>query len=351
MDWGLGHATRMVPVIERFLDRNVRVVLGADNKPLEFLKSRFPQCESVRVPGYKPFYQKKGSLLLKIALDIPKMYFSSGKAHKLLEQIITEYKIDAVISDNRYELWTKKVPTIFVTHQLQILTRGLLGFTRPIIQKLLYRFIVKHNEVWVPDYLEEPNLSGTLSHVKKLPSKMVFYIGPLSRFQKLKDIEPSEEKPDILCLMSGPEPQRSILENIFIEQAGKTNYKTIILSGKPGETSIVKKGNVEIRPHCNDEEMTSLIRSAGVVISRSGYTTVMDLAVFKKKAILIPTPGQPEQEFLADRFKKRGQFYTVSQEGFDLTRAMQKLKYYKGVEAQNDYFVLDQRMDALIGHK
>ena len=348
MDWGLGHATRLVPVIERLLERKAKVIIGADNKPLEFLQGRFPQCESIKIPGYKPVYQRNGSLALKVVLDVPKMLFSARKAHKLLERIIADMNIDAVISDNRYELWSKNVPTIFMTHQFQILTRGILSYTRPVIQNMLYRFIAKHNEVWVPDFQEEPNLSGDLSHVKKLPQKMVLYVGPLSRFQKLKDIEPSEEKPDVLCIMSGPEPQRTILENIFVEQARKTNYKTIILSGKPGETSSFKNDNVEIRPHCNDKEMVALILASRVVISRSGYSTVMDLAALEKPAILIPTPGQPEQQYLADRFKKREQFYSASQKKFNLEWALRKVGYYKGLNAQNDYSVLDQRLDSLI---
>lgn len=348
MDWGLGHATRVVPIIERLLDRKVRVVLGADNKPLEFLKGRFSQCESVRIPGYQPVYQKKGSLTLKVSSDIPKMLTESRKAHVLLEQIIDDMGINAVISDNRYELWSDRVPTIFMTHQLKILTQGILSSARPAIQKLLYSFIVKHNEVWVPDFQGEPNLSGELSHVKKLPLKMVYYIGPMSRFQKLRNIKPSVEKPDILCVMSGPEPQRSILENMLIEQAGKTNYKTIILSGKPGETAVVRKGNVEVKPHCGDEEMAALIQSAGMVISRSGYTTVMDMGALGKKAVFIPTPGQPEQEYLAKRLKKQGLFYTVSQKDFQLEEALQEAEKYSGLDAQNDYMIIDQRLDVLI---
>ncbi len=348
MDWGLGHATRVVPIIERLLERNVRVVLGADNKPLEFLRTRFPQCESVKIPGYKPMYQKKGSLALKVTADIPQMLIESRKAHGLLEQIIDDMDIDAVISDNRYELWSERIPTIFMTHQLKILTQGILTSARPAIQKVLYSFIVKHNEVWVPDFQDEPNLSGELSHVQKLPLKMVLYIGPLTRFEKLRDLPPSEEKPEVLCLMSGPEPQRSILENIFVEQALKTHYKTIILSGQPGENSLVRKENVEIRSHCGDEEMVALIRAARLVISRSGYTTIMDLAALGKKAVFIPTPGQPEQEYLARKLKKEGLFFTVSQSDFNLEEALREVDNYRGLQVQNDYTILDQRLDALI---
>jgi uncharacterized protein (TIGR00661 family) len=348
MDWGLGHATRVVPIIDRLLERNVRVILGADNKPLEFLRGRFPQCEFVKIPGYKPMYQKKGSLALKVTTDIPQMLIESRKAHILLEQIIDDMGIDAVISDNRYELWSERIPTIFMTHQLKIMTQGILTSARTAIQKVIYGFIVRHNEVWVPDFPGEPNLSGELSHVKKLPLKMVLYIGPLSRFENLRTLPPSEEKPDVLCIMSGPEPQRSILENIFAEQAANTTYKTLILSGRPGENSIVQKGNVEIRSHCGDEEMAALIRAAHLVVSRSGYTTIMDMAALGKKAVFIPTPGQPEQEYLARRLKKQGLFYTVSQTDFNLEKAFREVDRYRGLDVQNDYTILDQRLDALI---
>lgn len=350
MDWGLGHATRVVPIIDCLLEMKVRVVLGADNKPLEFLRGRFPQCEWVRIQGYKPAYQKRGSLALKVASDIPHMLLESRKAHEFLEKIIDKLGISAVISDNRYELWSARIPTVFMTHQLKILTQGILESAQSAIQKVLYSFIVKHDEVWVPDFPGEPNLSGELSHVEKLPMNDVFYIGPLSRFQKLKNIVPSEEKPDILCIMSGPEPQRSIFENILINQAEKSDYKALILSGLPGENSITKKGNVEIRSHSNDEEMVALIRSAGMVISRSGYTTVMDMAALGKKAVFIPTPGQPEQLYLAKRFKSEGLFYSVFQKDFHLEDALRKAVNYKGINVENDYVILNQRLEALL-HK
>jgi len=350
MDWGLGHATRVVPIIELLLQRQLRVVLGADNKPLEFLRSRFPQCDSVRVPGYEPSYQKKGLLALKITTDLPKMLLESRKAHDLLEKIIDEMGIDAVISDNRYELWSAKVPTVFMTHQLRILTRGILAASQSTIQKFLYSFIVKHDEVWIPDFQEEPTLSGELSHVKKLPIKEVFYIGPLSRFQQLKPISPTQvlETPDVLCIMSGPEPQRSILENLLMKQARESPYKTLILSGKPGENSVVKQANVEIRSHGTDEEMATLIKSAKLVISRSGYTTLMDLATLGKNAVFIPTPQQPEQLYLAERLKKQGFYYAVEQKDFQLESAMKMAESYKGLKIENDYVVLNNRITALL---
>ncbi|MBN2616423.1 MAG: hypothetical protein JXR71_12085 [Bacteroidales bacterium] len=348
MDWGLGHATRVVPIIEVLLEEGARVIIGADNKPLAFLKHRFPQCESVKIPGFQPSYQKKGSLALKMTADIPQMLIESKKAHDLLEKIIKKMNVDAVISDSRYELYSNRVPTIFITHQLRIQTQGLLAATRTTLQSILYGFIKKHNEVWIPDFETEPNLSGELSHVKRFPAKKVYFIGPLSRFQKLKNVVPSGKKYDVLCIMSGPEPQRTMLEDIFMKQALETQLKTLILSGKPGENSMVIKENVEIRSHVSDEEMASLILSAGLVISRSGYTTLMDLATLGKKAVYIPTPGQPEQIYLADRLKQLGLYYTVSQKNFDLPTAFQQANQYDGMEVDNNYTLLKERLVKLL---
>ncbi len=348
MDWGLGHATRVVPVIDILLAKKVRVILGADNKPLEFLRARFPQCEWVKLPGYEPFYQKRGLLALKVTADLPKMFVESRKAHDLLEKLIDKRHVDAVISDNRYELWSENIPTVFMTHQLQIMTQGILAATQSGIRKILYGFIEKHDEAWIPDFKGEPNLSAKLSHVKKLPELPVFYIGPLSRFQKLKNIQPAQEGPDLICIMSGPEPQRSMLEEIIVKQALKTSFKTLVLSGKPGEETKFKKKNVEIRSHVSDKEMVALIKSAKFVVSRSGYTTVMDLATLGKNAVFIPTPQQPEQEYLAKYYKSNGLYYSQSQSEFQLAHALEQMNKYSGLKIDNDYNLLKQRIENLL---
>ena len=349
MDWGLGHATRMVPVIENLLTFGVNVIIGADHRPLDFLRKRFPECSWVRLPGFQPAYQKKGKLLtLKVTTDFPKMMIASRKAHNHLEKLIDEMDIDAVISDNRYELYSDKIPTIFITHQLRILTQGVLAPTQPAVQQFLYSFIEKHDEVWVPDFEGKPNLSGELSHVRKMPDKKVYYIGPLSRFQLLKNENTVGKKFNILGIMSGPEPQRTLFEKILIEQGLKTDFNILILSGKPGEIFVKKQNNIEIRSHAGDEEMASLILSADIVISRSGYTTVMDLATLGKKAVFVPTPGQPEQEYLAKTLKENKLFYSKKQKKFNLEKAVEKAANYSGLTINNDYQLLNDRIQNLL---
>ncbi len=349
MDWGLGHATRVVPIIRLLQQAGAEPVLGADNKPLAFLRQQFPDADWISIPGFKPEYPKQGSLSVKMAFDIPKMLKEADKAHVLLEKIVQEHSIDAVISDNRYELWSAKVPTIFMTHQLNILLPGILSSGRPLIRKMINRFVVRHNELWIPDFENEPNLSGKLSHIKEMPLKNSFFIGPLSRFEGVEMVsnEPAKEL-DVLCLLSGPEPQRTVFEEILINKLKESELKTILLSGKPDKMGRKKLGNMEIRPHAHDKEMLMLMKSAKMVICRSGYSSLMDLVCLGKKAVFIPTPGQPEQKYLAKRLKDRGLFYSCNQKIFSLQKALQEFEKYSGLHLSNDYEVLKERIETLL---
>ncbi len=350
MDWGLGHATRVVPIIRLLQQAGAEPVLGADNKPLQFLRRQFPNCEWIKIPGFEPEYQKKGSLPIKIAIDFPQMLKTSAKAHVLLEKIVKEKKIDAVISDNRYELWSEKVPTIFMTHQLNILLQGILSSGRPVVRKMINSFIIKHNELWIPDFETEPNLSGKLSHIRKMPLKNSFFIGPLSRFEgvKTETNKQNGEYLDVLCLLSGPEPQRTIFEKLLQNQLTNVELKAMILSGKPGETGINVLGNLEIRSHAGDEDMLTLIQSAKTIICRSGYSSLMDLVSLGKKAVFVPTPGQPEQEYLAKKLKKQGLYYSCSQKEFSLKKVLEESQKYSGLHITNNYKILRERINILL---
>lgn len=349
MDWGLGHATRVVPIIRLLQQAGAEPVLGADNKPLQFLRQQFPHTQWVKIPGFEPEYQKKGSLTIKMAAAIPKMMKKATKAHDLLENIIEEQHIDAVISDNRYELWSEKVPTVFMTHQLNILLSGILSPGRPVVRKMINEFILKHNELWIPDFDGEPNLSGKLSHTTKIILANHFFIGPLSRFEGAGEKQFHQTKDlDVLCLLSGPEPQRSIFEEILMDQLKNSRLTSVILSGKPDETEKRILGNMEIRSHADDGEMLMLLSRAKVVVCRSGYSSLMDLVSLGKKAVFVPTPGQPEQEYLAKKLKDQGIFYSCSQKKFSLQNALKESNKYSGLHLTNDYKILKERIVILL---
>ena len=155
----------------------------------------------------------------------------------------------------------------------------------------------------MPDYECEPNLSGILGHPKRMDPR-VKYIGPLSRFTKIKNQKSKIKNPqyDTVAVLSGPEPQRSIFEQQIISRFEGTNEKVLVIRGKIDEPQTrIQHKNITLVSHLNDEEMIQQLRETKRIISRSGYTTIMDLHVLGllDKAELYPTPGQPEQEYLA----------------------------------------------------
>ena len=343
LDWGLGHATRMVPVINMLLDEGAKVIIGADHRPLSFLMQRFPGCEFVKIPGFTPVYPEDGSMALAMIRSFPQMRLAARKAHDLLQKIIAEKHVDIVISDNRYELYSGKACCIFVTHQLDIATPGITAPAKPIIRGIINQYIRKYDELWIPDFEGASNLSGKLSHIRKMPAGNYHYIGPLSRFSGIEPEVPAEA-PEILALLSGPEPQRTLLEKLLVSQINASGKKAVILQGKPEETPEHHTGDILLIPHLPDEKMAGLIKSAGTIISRPGYSTIMDLAVLGKKAIFIPTPGQTEQEYLAERFKKEKIFYSEPQKSFNLERALKAQENYKGLSVNSRFDILQKRM-------
>lgn len=349
LDWGLGHATRCIPIIHKLLQKNAEVFIGGNGRSLALLKKEFPQLVFIDLPGYDIQYAN-GSLALKIFLSTPKIFKAIGQEHTALEKIIVEKKIDLVLSDNRFGLWNKQIKTVFITHQLVV--------KAPIVERLLYRinqyYIKKFDECWIPDRADETNLSGDLSRAYPMPAN-AFYIGLLSRFQQpvestVKSMFTLKSGYDAMVIISGPEPQRSIFEKIILQQAASIPLNFLIVKGIT-ETSQTKesKGNLDIVSHLPSAEMREAILSSSVIISRSGYSTIMDLAVLNKKAIFIPTPGQTEQEYLAQRCMKNKTAYTETQTAFDLKRALKEAEKYKGFSLQQSAEIqLDKRIATLM---
>lgn len=347
LDWGLGHATRLVPIIDGLINKGANVYLGADNKPLQYLQQRFPNCKFIKFPGYNPKYPKNGLMALSMLRAYPDMLAASKNAHALLQDLIKKHEIDVVISDNRYELYSDKAYCVFITHQLNIQTPGISGIAKPFIQAKVNSYIHRYDELWIPDFPGENNLSGKLGHPSKMPINNAHYIGPLSRLTLAKPI-PVKNKPGLLALMSGPEPQRSLLEEIILKQSKESGLDTIILQGKPGDQKATVSGKVQIIPHLEDNALLGLLQSAEIVISRPGYSTLMDLAVLGKKAIFIPTPGQTEQEYLAKRFKQSGIYYSEKQAVFNLQTAIAKSDEYGGIKLNYESAILQDRIDKML---
>ena len=237
---------------------------------------------------------------------------------------------DLVISDNRYGLSTSNTKCIFITHQLWVLSgwgKACLPVGKGIDQllnKRLHQWISNFNQCWIPDERENGGIAGILSHPPvPLPTGRLFpttYIGPLSRLTK----QNCTEQTQILVLLSGPEPQRSLLEQKLLEQIKQIDEQFLFVRGLPSAShKLENTRNVHFENHLASAQLSQAISSAKLVVCRSGYSSVMDLLKMDKKAILIPTPGQTEQLYLGKELADKNWFVTQKQEELQLKTAIQ----------------------------
>lgn len=346
LDWGLGHATRCIPIIQELIAKNAEVIIAADNRPAELLKKEFPDLQHIKFPGYSLRYPITENMAWTMFRQLPALFKGISKEHSYLKKIIKEHDIDAVISDNRWGAYSKSVPSIYIVHQLRILLSENIRWGQGIVDFENRQLIKNFNEVWIPDFDKEQNLSGELSHSSQLP-KNSFFIGPLSRLMKLDGMR---KELDVLVILSGPEPQRTIFEEIIIPQLKGTSLRSMIVKGTPEKNFKIKlTESITIVSSLTSSELSQAIASAHIVISRPGYSTVMDLSFLGANAIFIPTPQQTEQEYLANRLKEQHICYSELQSEFSLERALKQFNSYSGFsQLQNDYSILQQRIDHLL---
>lgn len=325
LDWGLGHVTRCIPIIEILRNNNFKVIVAANEKQQNVLKTEFDNISFVYLEGYNIQYsQKKYFFSLKIILQIPKIITRIYKEKKWLINFIGKEKVDLIISDNRFGFFHKTIPSIFITHQLTI--KAPYKWLEKLIQKINYQYINKFTACWVPDNQINDSAAGLLSHPKKMPTISVHYIGLLSRFN---DKNIAKNKYDVCILLSGPEPQRTVFENILLPQLQNTKLNILFLRGLPNSVETIENSFVEILNHLPQEALQNAICGSNIIIARSGYTTVMELLSLQKKSILVPTPGQTEQEYLADYLKKQNKCLSYNQADFNLNRALNEANFFK----------------------
>lgn len=337
LDWGLGHATRCIPVISSLIQRGCVVFVAAEAAGKTLLQKEFPDLHFMELKGYRMQYSRsKFWLPFKLAVQFPKLLWRIYAENKWLKKVVDKYEIDAVISDNRLGLSHSKIPCVYITHQLKIITGSL--FTERLAQKIHYHFINKFKTCWVPDAAGTKNLAGSLSHPTVLPKVPVVYIGPLSRFDKKE----TTQKYECCIILSGPEPQRTVFENLILKDFQKISGNLILVRGLPDKTltNELNIPGIEIKNHLPAAKLSMVLQQSKWIIARSGYTTIMDLIKLQKKALLVPTPGQTEQEYLASGLMDRQLFCSVPQKDFCMADAMRKLDSFPFIDAhcfQNDY--------------
>lgn len=332
LHWGLGHATRCIPIIKALLLYKYTVIIASDGGALLLLQKEFPTLESLELPSYNITYPKKGgNFKISLLLKLPDIRKTILQEKRIIKQLVSERKIDGIISDNRFGVYHKNIPSVYITHQIKVLSGNTTYFSSRIHEKTIKKF----NECWVPDIEGSINLSGEIGHTN-LNLATLKYIGVLSRMKKMN----IPLVYDILILLSGPEPQRTILEVKLIELFKDTDQNVLLVRGVIEEKQIKHKlKNIKIVNFMKSSELEKTINESDKVISRSGYTTIMDLIALEKKAFLIPTPGQFEQEFLAKRLKELGVFPSCRQNNFSVDK-LNKLEAYtipKHFKSETDY--------------
>lgn len=336
LDWGLGHTTRCIPIIHYFIENHWDVVIACASYSNSFyiLQQEFPQVKFENLGGYGITYSgKRKTFAWKMMLQIPKILSAISTEKKWLANYLNMHSIDLVIADNRYGFSTKKVPSIFMTHQLEMIMP--FQWLRDWVQKRNYSYVNQFAQCWVPDAMSAVNIAGSLSHPKHLPKIPLKYIGPLSRLGKK---ETKDFKYRFLCVMSGPEPQRTILENKLIEVATQMKGKFLLVRGLPNASDKLDvPENCEVVSHLSNEAMKLAFAQSEYIVSRSGYTTVMELLSWNKKSILIPTPGQTEQEYLGNYLMSSQLAYSFEQENVDFAKEINQAQQFSFQDLSMNY--------------
>jgi uncharacterized protein (TIGR00661 family) len=336
LDWGLGHTTRCIPIISYFLANGCDVILAGDHHQLALLKNEFPSLRLVYLRGYElKFSNNRLKTIVKIFLQIPKILAAIRRENRWLQRFAMEKRIDAIVSDNRYGFFSNQIYSVFITHQLTIKT-PFGNLSESILRKLNYQFIFRFKECWVPDTKEPGSLAGELANPPSVPPFPVYYIGNLSRFTARPE---PEKKTFVLIMISGPEPQRSIFERRILEQTASLIFPVHIVRGLPGNQPELPEtsSNVIIENHSQGSSLQQLISEASFIISRPGYTTVMEMLSCGKQCIFIPTPGQTEQEYLGKHLAKKGYSLYASQSDFRLSRLLKEAEDFTFVKYQGKH--------------
>lgn len=295
LNWGLGHASRCVLLVRRLLDEGHEVILGGDGDSLLLLRKHFPKLRYVYLAPLNLRYSAGKRQVWAVLKMMPKLMAWTWKDHVMLKAVLREEHIDQVISDNRFGLYNKSTECIYMTHQLHIMLPSGWRWLESLVERFHARIYTRFNKVWVPDYKEiEKSLAGALSHTKAETE----YIGPLSRFT------PTDKKGtyEVVAVLSGLEPHRTLLEKEVLARYQATEENVLIVQGLMSKPNTrIKRGTITVVPYMTDEELVEALQGAKHIIARSGYSTIMDLHALGLlgKAELIPTPGQPEQEYLA----------------------------------------------------
>lgn len=330
LDWGLGHATRMISLLRFMKKQNHELIIGVNELTIDFLKTQFPEAEFHNIPSYNILYSSEGSSFSMLGL-FPKILKAKKAEYKWVKQFVKNNQVDLIISDSRFGFRNQNIPCVIISHQLSLPYPNHYLLFGWFAQKVNENWLRKFDQIWVPDF-KDHFLSGRLSMNSKMGA---YFLNPQSRLQPTEYSNPLGTE-YILCILSGPEPQRTKLEELIIAQVPTVDKRVVIVGGKPNK----KMGKIELENiiyfnHLRDDEMATYIQNASLVISRSGYSSLMDYYRLScKRLFLIPTPGQEEQIYLAKQLKKNRVCDYQYQNMFTLKQAILSMDAWKGFHSK-----------------
>lgn len=304
------------------------MILGISGMSGRLLASEFPGLTKVELPMPVVRYARGSSQVLKILMQLPRLFFGILREHRALKKAVSRHSISAVISDNRYGLYCRQVPSVLILHQLRMSFPGGVNLWTRVFNRMQRWWMRRFDQVWIPDLPGEKAVAGFMSAAPP-GVREVHHIGLLSRFfYGSQAHRQTDLAVHLLVVLSGPEPQRSRLEELLSPQLEELGVPVMLVRGVMGDGIVHTRGRVSRVSHLLSSDLQQYMRSAHVVVCRSGYSSVMDLMALRKQALLIPTPGQPEQQYLAGRMMKKGWFYARQQEDVDLPASLRQVKNY-----------------------
>ena len=319
LDWGLGHASRSILYIHRLREEGYEVVVAADGGALALLQGTFPGLVFVRLPFPRIRYSRHLPAAWKIFFSLPVLLRALRREHRQVLALAEDQRFDLIVSDHRYGVWHPQIPSELVIHQLWFRLPRRLRFLEPWLFRLHQKKLSPFSRIIVPDEAGEPNYAGLLSHPPAMPEVLagkITYAGIFSRFllpEYCREM-PLNRFYEVVVILSGPEPQRSELEKILVRKLRRKEWQVLMVRGLPWKKQgATVGGNIRMVSHLPPDLFYNYLKKARYIIARAGYSTIMDLTALQRRALLIPTPGQTEQEYLAEYLAGTVRFVTLSQ--------------------------------------
>ncbi len=351
LDWGLGHVTRCIPIIQKLYNHKQQVYIACTKPQYHFIQEEFPQLIWIPCASINIHYSTNALTSLDLIKLVPKILYGIKRDQCNIEKWIHKYSIDLIISDSRFGCFSKKVPSIIITHQIKLELPKVFKWAEKIVFNRIKKYIRHFDRCWIPDTNDMPNFAGELTSKYSLNGKSVF-VGILSRFDAFTFTEkPKEYTYEIIGIVSGPEPQRTLFADILLSQMKQIKKPCLLVLGKVDDTKKTEnEGMVTVYNYLNSEELYYAIQSSRYIIARSGYSTIMDLISLRRLAILVPTPGQTEQEYLAQYYDQRKMFVVVHQNELQLQDAISQLSVYQLFYHYEPSHIIDNELESLIGN-